>query len=625
MPSDAWRHRARRAIVSRWRDGLGNGEGIPEPHFVVCGNDALAYRLILELILGAGARITVLATGSGRHDTPDVRTIKGVRVVKVDRLDEEAFRRAELERADALALVHQDDVGNLHAALCAQEVNANVRLVIRMFNTNLASGVRRLFADCAVMSDASMAAPAFVAAALGEVAPSHFRLHGRTLHLAKRADVRPEDVVCGLADTSPSGTSVVLPADQNSADLVLAEATGRPVGTVVAARRIARDRRRRRPAALTMRALRSMVNRKLGVATLGVLVLVVAAGAGLAWVNDVSGWAAVYLALMTTISGAEADLKAGAGVQLLQVIMVLAGLALIPLITAAVVDAIVHARLALAAGRLQDPRQDHVVVVGLGNVGTRVIRQLTDLGIDVVAIDKRADARGNRAARQLGIPLIIGDAAQEETLHAASIRTSQALVVVSTDDVTNLETALNARAAKPGLRVVLRLFDGDLADRIQRAFDIDVSRSVSYLAAPAFAAAMMERDVIATIPVDRHVLLVAEVSIARTSALDGAQVGDATRPHGVRVIAVRQFGEPRAMWSPPPAYRVAAGDRLIVVARRGGLTWLLDRAAAPDEAPPPTAPEQPAPPEQPTDRGRPTQRTRNAPPAERARNAPPDT
>jgi hypothetical protein len=79
------------------------------------------------------------------------------------------------------------------------------------------------------------------------------------------------------------------------------------------------------------------------------------------------------------------------------------------------------------------------------------------------------------------------------------------------------------------------------------------------------------------------------------------------------------------MWSPPPAYRVAAGDRLIVVARRGGLTWLLDRAAAPDEAPPPTAPEQPAPPEQPTDRGRPTQRTRNAPPAERARNAPPDT
>ncbi|HEY2949140.1 MAG TPA: NAD-binding protein [Micromonosporaceae bacterium] len=596
MPSDPWRQRARRAIVSRWRDGFGNDEGIPEPHLVVCGNDALAYRLVLELTLAAGARITVLATGAGRLDTPDVRTIKGVRLVKVDRLDEDTFRKADLERADALALVHQDDVGNLHAALCAQEVNPNVRLVIRMFNTNLASGVRRLFADCAVMSDASMAAPAFVAAALGEVAPSHFRLGGRTLHLAKRGDVRPEDVVCGLADTSPSGTSVVLPADQDRADLVLAEATGRPVGTVVAARRIARERRRRRPAAAAMRALRGMVNRKLGVATLVVLVLVVAAGAALAWTEELSGWSALYVALMTMVSGADADLNAGAGVQLLQVILVLGGLAVIPLITAAVVDAIVHARLALAAGRLQIPRQDHVVVVGLGNVGTRVIRQLTDLGIDVVAIDKRADARGTRTARQLGIPLIIGDAAQEETLQMASIGTSQALVVVSTDDVTNLETALNARAAKPGVRVVLRLFDGDLADRIQRAFDIDVSRSVSYLAAPAFAAAMMERDVIATIPVDRHVLLVSEVLIVRASALDGAQVGDATRPHGVRVIALRRFGEPRAMWSPPPAYRVAAGDRLIVVARRGGLNWLLDRAAAPEEPATPAGPTGPAPP-----------------------------
>ncbi|HEY3007374.1 MAG TPA: hypothetical protein VGJ63_04820 [Micromonosporaceae bacterium] len=48
MPSDPWRHRARRAIVSRWRDGFGNDEGIPEPHLVVCGNDALAYRLVLS-------------------------------------------------------------------------------------------------------------------------------------------------------------------------------------------------------------------------------------------------------------------------------------------------------------------------------------------------------------------------------------------------------------------------------------------------------------------------------------------------------------------------------------------------------------------------------------------------
>src|SRR5690606_10098045 len=122
--------------------------------------------------------------------------------------------------ADGLALLHQDDVGNMHAALCAQEVEPRLRLVVRMFNTGLANGVRQIFPDSAVLSDASMAAPAFVAAALGEVAPTHFRHGGRTLYVARRDDVRGADVVCGVADTSYPQDVRVLPADERSADVV---------------------------------------------------------------------------------------------------------------------------------------------------------------------------------------------------------------------------------------------------------------------------------------------------------------------------------------------------------------------------------------------------------------------
>jgi len=198
-----------------------------------------------------------------------------------------------------------------------------------------------------------------------------------------------------------------------------------------------------------------------------------------------------------------------------------------------------------------------------------------------VAIDQNGTARGAGIAHQLNIPLIVGDAAQEETLRAASVQTCQALVVLSTDDATNLQAALNARTLRPDLRVVLRLFDGDFADRIQRAFNIASSRSVSYLAAPAFAAQMLGRAVIATLPIGRHVLLVAEVPVARDSALDGATVEAATRPRGVRIIALTQFGEPRPIWTPPAAQRIAGGDRLIVVARRAGHRWLLEQAARP--------------------------------------------
>jgi Trk K+ transport system NAD-binding subunit len=590
MSLDPWRYRARRALAARFPEGFRrNGE--PTAHYIVCGGDPLAYRLVNELLAAGGVRVTVVVPPRRRNDpATDIAAIRGIQVVRAERVDAATLRLAGLESAEALALMHPDDVGNLHAALCAQEVNQRVRLVIRMYNTRLAQGVRRLFANCAVLSDAAMAAPTFAAAALGEVTPAHFRLAGRTLIVARRSDVLPQDVVCGLAVTAEPNHPEVLPADQSRADLVLAEATGRPTGAVIAARRLARQRLRRRPFVVLLRGLRAIFNRKLGMALLIAFAVVMAAGAVLARVEHLGPWDSIYFTLLTAIGGADANRDLGVVEKIAQVALTVGGLALIPLITAVVVDAVVNARLAVAAGRLRVPRENHVVVIGLGNVGTRVIRQLYDLGVEVVAIDKDAGARGVVVARQLQIPLIIGDAAQEETLRLASVQSSQAVVVMSTDDMANLQTALASRSLRPGVRVVIRLFDGDFADRVQRAFDINISRSVSYLAAPAFAAQMMEREVIATIPVDRHVLLVAEVPVAPGSALDGARVDAAGRPDGVQVIGLARFGEPRPHWAPPGALAIAARDRLIVVARRAGLAWLQEQAAEPTEHAGPTPP-----------------------------------
>ncbi|MBO4162178.1 potassium channel protein [Micromonospora antibiotica] len=581
------RDRARRA--TGWRLRM-NGD--TRPHYVVCGNDPLAYWVVRALLgtdLAHGrVRITLVVPERRRSEGPDGRDVDGVQVVRADRLDEATFHRAGLAGADGLALLHQDDVGNMHAALCAQEVEPRLRLVVRMFNTSLANGLRQLFPDSAVLSDASMAAPAFVAAALGEVAPTHFRHGGRTLYVARRADVRPADVVCGLAVTTDPDLVRVLPADEKAADVVLAEATGQPAGTELAARRLVRARRRRRPLAVLLRAVRSFATRKIGIAVLTLLGVIALLG----WLNAravaVSWTEALYLTLVTTLSGQDPDVTKPAAAQVMQVVLNLAGLALIPLITAVVVDGIVNARLALHAGRIQPERTGHVVVVGLGNIGTRVMAQLHDFGVEVVAIDRSAEARGAALARRLGVPLIVGDAAREETLLSASVEHCQALVVVSTDDGVNLRAALNGRALNPELRVVLRLFDGDFAERIQRAFGIGISRSVSYLAAPSFAAALLDRAVIATIPVDRHALLVVEVPVVAGAALDGRPLGAVARPGEVRLLAHSRVGQ-KTDWRADPRMVISAGDRLTVVARRAGLAALLRETTPPPPAPPPPA------------------------------------
>ncbi|WP_255657760.1 TrkA family potassium uptake protein [Actinoplanes sp. L3-i22] len=556
-------------------------EADTRPHLVVCGADALVWTLAEELANSRHRlRLTVITPHKIRADVPDLRALEahGVELRHADRLDEQTFRDAGLAGAAALALVMPDDMVNLHAALCAREVEEKLRVVVRMFNTGLSGSVSRIFTDNVVLSDAQMAGPAFVAAALGEVAPTHFRHGDRTLYVAHRADVPDRRVMVTLA-TEADGEVTVLPVEPATAgpdDLVLAEAVGTSAEGDVTRRLLARSGRRRRPFTAIGRALRAALNRKLGVAVLITLVTTVLAGAVLnAWDDTRHNlWQSIYVTLMTAVGASDVEDKRNAVAQAAQLVLTIAGLALLPLITAAVVDGMVNARLALSQGRLAGQLRDHIVLVGLGNVGTQVLRQLHDLGVRVVAIDRHAEARGVKSAQRRGIPVIIGDASREETLQAAQIATCRALVVVSTNDPVNLQAALHARAIRDDLRVVLRLFDDDFAQRIGAAFDISTSRSVSRLCAPAFAAALLERNVHASIPVDRHVLLVGTVTVVAGSDLDGALLDGVDQPGQARVIGMSAAGQEWIDWRPDPRRVLAAGDRVLVVARQRALRAL---------------------------------------------------
>jgi Trk K+ transport system NAD-binding subunit len=196
------------------------------------------------------------------------------------------------------------------------------------------------------------------------------------------------------------------------------------------------------------------------------------------------------------------------------------------------------------------------------------------------------DAVGVPFARREGLPLVIGDATRKETLRSAWVSTCRAVVTVTSDDITNLEAGLSSRDLKDNVRVVLRLFDDDLAGRVHRNFRIPVSRSVSFLAAPAFAAAMMERLIIGTIPVGRKVMLIADVPIAQGSVLEGRPLSDVSQPGESRVLAVGRRGGHHFDWDPQAGYRLVRGDRLIVLATRTGIGHVRARSISPSQAPP---------------------------------------
>ncbi len=542
--------------------GAGDDAESEPPRFVVCGDNPLALRLVDELVTRYGADVAVVLPSAGAGYGPRLASLPGVELVECPRPTADAFLRADVGSAAALALVEQDDGGNLDAALLARELNPHVRIVVRMFNAGLGAGVRQLLGDCEVLSESAIAAPAFVAAALGDV-PAFLRVPGRSLFVGQRDAVPGPDILCGIAVDQGQETVELLPADQERADVVIAASRTPAPGPV--------RRRPRHP----LRAIALLVGRRLRIA-LAVLAGLVVIGTGVLMLSrPIDWWAAFYQVVLTTLGNGGAGPGAGVVEQVLTVLLTAVSIALIPLLTAAVVEAAVNARLRLAAGGLSEPVEGHVVVVGLGNVGTRVIRALTDLGVEVVAVDRDERARGVSVARELHLPLVLGDATQEQTLRAASVQTCRALVITSTGDVDNLETALLGRNVQPGVRVVMRLFDGDFAERVQRNFQINASRSVSYLAAPSFAAAMLGQPVVDVIPVRRRVLLVAEMPIASGSVAEGQHVSDLNRPHSARIIGIRTGRGKQTLWSPPSGRQLLRTDRLVVVATRAGLSWLL--------------------------------------------------
>jgi Trk K+ transport system NAD-binding subunit len=538
-------------------------------HLVVCGDDALASRMVEELTVRYGQQVTVILPSALGEHGPIMARLPGVRIIERADLDHQAFLAADLPSARALALLRQDDLGNFHAALRAQEIKADLRLVVAIFNTSLGERIRTFFTDCAVLSESSTAAPSFVAAALGEPTPSHVRLAGRTLYVARRDHADLGQVICGVAADAGGGSPRLTAAQDGSTELVLAVADGTPRNPLA--------RQRRRPLRAAARFLRSLLWHRMGAAFACLTAILGVGFVLLAAIVHYSAGTALYLTLLDAAGAAVTDPRLSSPEKFAQFLLTFDGMAFLPLVTAAVVGA----RLTGSVHGRDRPVSDHVIVAGLGNVGTRVLGQLHDLGVGVVCVDKSENAAGLPLARRLGLKVVIGETYREETLLAAGIAGCRALVSVTDSDIVNLETALHARALAEQPRIVVRLYDDDLAERVQKTVDNTISRSVSYLAAPAFAAAMLEHQVLRTIPVGRHVLLIADAAVGAGAELAGRRVEDVHDGDDVRLIALRRRGGAEVDWSPRPGDELQPGDGLVVLATRAGLSRVLARCRSP--------------------------------------------
>ncbi len=206
---------------------------------------------------------------------------------------------------------------------------------------------------------------------------------------------------------------------------------------------------------------------------------------------------------------------------------------------------------------------NHVILVGLGKLGYRTFCLLRHLGEQVVVIESDADKQFIEEVRRDGSPLLIGDGRRDVLLQEANIAGARSIILATNDDLANLEIALDARKLNPEVRVVLRMFDQNMADKIREGFDIHIAMSQSAMSAPAFATAAIDRSIVGSFMVGRQLVVMKRWHVQAHGPLQGKTVADLMVQHGIGVAERRPAdGEPAVF--PAPNTLLAPGDTLLV-------------------------------------------------------------
>lgn len=160
-----------------------------------------------------------------------------------------------------------------------------------------------------------------------------------------------------------------------------------------------------------------------------------------------------------------------------------------------------------------------IIVCGLGRTGYKIFSLLKQQGALVVGIS-------DRSLPSEGSDVIIGDLQAAATLLAAGIEDAFTLVLAGTDDALNLAILMQARVLNPQIRIINRLFNTSLGDRLDTTLPDHVTMSVAALSAPVFSFAALGNQAIGQLQLFGQTWPIHEEYIDETHPWRGRRLSD---------------------------------------------------------------------------------------------------
>jgi voltage-gated potassium channel len=205
---------------------------------------------------------------------------------------------------------------------------------------------------------------------------------------------------------------------------------------------------------------------------------------------------------------------------------------------------------------------NHIVLVGLGHLGYRVVSNLIQMNQDVVVIEMNPSADLVYSVQRLGVPVLTDDGTRATTLESAGIMQARSLILCTQNDSLNLQIAVKARSMNPALQVVIRIFDDEFAHALQEQFGF-TAFSATGMAAPAFAAAAAGLEMTPPINVEGQSFNLGRITVNSGSSIIGRSVGEIEQEFDLSIVLLRQNGT--SDFHPQSICSLAANDLLVVL------------------------------------------------------------
>nr|MBX2863690.1 NAD-binding protein [Leptolyngbyaceae cyanobacterium MAG.088] len=231
----------------------------------------------------------------------------------------------------------------------------------------------------------------------------------------------------------------------------------------------------------------------------------------------------------------------------------------------------------------RDIHQDHFIVCGLGSLGQQIIVNLTKFSFDsfevqIAGIDRVlvTEWEVENFPDMLSQAPIVGDCRRDHVLQEAGIEKCRAVLIVTSDESTNVQTAIAVRRLNPKVHIIVRSSRQGLNRLLSRQLGRFVALDATELPAMTFALAGLEDNTLSVFNIDNFQFRVVERQItAQDSQYSNVPVHRLHRQQ-MRLLNLKPFSSPHQPigWATTassmfhrwqPHVRVQAGDQVAYV------------------------------------------------------------